>query len=59
MTDKTIETLYGGEFAAQLVSARIPFRVEYDENSNIFYIAEEHIELAFEMMGMIRRTKLR
>jgi hypothetical protein len=58
--DATIETLYGGELASQLVAARIPFSTTFViENQTMFHIPADHAEHAFEMMGMIRRTKLR
>lgn len=58
--DRTIETLYGGELASQLVAARVPFRTEFViENQTTFYIPPDHFDHALDMMSMIRRTKLR
>ena len=56
----TIRTLYGGELAIQLVFSRIPFHVTYEiEHQTTFHIEHHNAEYAYEMMSMIRRTKLR
>lgn len=58
--DGRIDTLYGKEFAHQLVFSRVPFRVAYEiELQTTFYIPADHYEHSLEMMGFIRSTKLR
>lgn len=58
--DGRIDTLYGREFASQLVFSRVPFRVAYEiENQATFYVPADRYEHSLDMMLMIRRLKLR
>ena len=54
-----IDTLHGAEFAAMLIDAQIPFRVEFPhEHQSWFYVSADHLKEALDRMMKLRASKL-